>query len=514
MRRDRRAALLIGVPAALAVGASAIVVPTMADGILPAPGDLAVGWVLLIGAVAVARLRYSAALLGVSAVLWVLAGLAPYLGPLTEAAERASMLPTALLVVTVVAMPHQLPTTRVLRGCATVSVGAAVIGGLGHPRGMVLVMGLATLVAQSGARHSNARLAGLGTGLGFTLIGLWGSGYGDIDPATLANLHDLTMIVGTIGAVTVLLGLAQAARRDGTGDATVDLGRVLGGLLGQRHLVVVFADGDRWLDPAGRTVDRPAGGGQLSVDGIVTAWWQPAPVVDPVLRPTVDRLLVAARRGALLRAELEANAAEIAASRDRLAGASADARRRVADQLRAGPLARLRRARDLVALSAPDLVGRFDAAEHLMDEMVSGLDPVTRSGGLRAALTRLCDDAGAALDYDCIEPLSAEVARAVWFTCSEGLANAAKHAPGANVRVRLSEGPCLEVVDDGPGGADADGGGLSGLRARAAGAGAVLTIDSGSCGTTLRMRADTRRHVPGDVVAPMSAASAATTVDA
>jgi signal transduction histidine kinase len=47
-----------------------------------------------------------------------------------------------------------------------------------------------------------------------------------------------------------------------------------------------------------------------------------------------------------------------------------------------------------------------------------------------------------------------EVEAAVYFCCTEALQNAAKHAPGASVRVHLDEDDDelrFEVVDDGPG---------------------------------------------------------------
>ncbi len=515
MRRDRRAAVLIAAVAAT-VAAAAIGVPAAHEGLLPTAGDLIAGWVLLAGAVCVVSRPRSCILLGLAAVLWVGAGLSPYLGALGETAARASLLPTALLVVAVLSLPRELPDTALGRSCAAVALAAAVIGGLGYPRGMLLLMGAALLAAQTAVRHPAARLVGVATGLGLTLVGLWGAREGTVDPATLVNLHDLTVAVGTIGTVAVLLGVGRYPRRTGPREGSVDLGRVLGDLLGERRLVVVFPHGERWLDPRGRQTVRPADAREVRVDGSVVAWWHPAPAVTTSSRPTVERLLVAAGHGARLRADLDAGAVDIAASRDRIAGAVAEARRRVADELESGPVSRLRHARELALARAPALEGRFDEAARLVDALVTGLDPVEAAGGLRPALAKLCDDAGAELHFTATDAVGRDLARTVWFTCAEGLTNAAKHAPGARVWVLVADGPCLEVHDEGPGGADPTGAGLRGLRARATSTGAILTLDSTTRGTTLVVRRppDTGLRVVDDVMAPMPATPSGSTVDA
>jgi signal transduction histidine kinase len=61
------------------------------------------------------------------------------------------------------------------------------------------------------------------------------------------------------------------------------------------------------------------------------------------------------------------------------------------------------------------------------------------------------------------------VETAAYFVVAESLTNVAKHAPGASARVTLSlDGAMLvvEIADNGPGGADPAGGGLTGLKQR------------------------------------------------
>jgi signal transduction histidine kinase len=81
------------------------------------------------------------------------------------------------------------------------------------------------------------------------------------------------------------------------------------------------------------------------------------------------------------------------------------------------------------------------------------------------------------------------VETAAYFVVAEALTNAAKHAPGAPVRVTLAREPGLlvvEVADDGPGGADPAGSGLTGLRHRVEALDGELQVRSGGDGTKIR----------------------------
>ncbi|MGW6415182.1 sensor histidine kinase [Streptomyces sp. NPDC055055] len=85
------------------------------------------------------------------------------------------------------------------------------------------------------------------------------------------------------------------------------------------------------------------------------------------------------------------------------------------------------------------------------------------------------------------EPLPRPVETAAYFVVSEAVTNAAKHSAASAVAVRVSrEGALLtvRVEDDGTGGADPDGGGLTGLRSRVAALDGVLRVDSPLGGPT------------------------------
>lgn len=82
------------------------------------------------------------------------------------------------------------------------------------------------------------------------------------------------------------------------------------------------------------------------------------------------------------------------------------------------------------------------------------------------------------------------VETAAYFVVAESLTNAAKHARGAAARVALAQAGnrlVVEVADDGPGGADPGGSGLTGLRHRVEALDGTLAIDSPpGVGTTIR----------------------------
>jgi signal transduction histidine kinase len=82
------------------------------------------------------------------------------------------------------------------------------------------------------------------------------------------------------------------------------------------------------------------------------------------------------------------------------------------------------------------------------------------------------------------------VETAAYFVVAESLTNVDKHAAGATVRISLTQTETtllIEVSDDGPGGANANGGGLTGLRQRVEALDGTLSVDSDpGQGTTIR----------------------------
>jgi signal transduction histidine kinase len=130
--------------------------------------------------------------------------------------------------------------------------------------------------------------------------------------------------------------------------------------------------------------------------------------------------------------------------------------------------------------------------------------------GPAVALADLASSAGASaqidggLDAALTGRAGVGVAQVAWFVAAEGLTNALRHAGAA--RLRLTAGcdgdrVVVEVIDDGIGGADPAGRGLSGLRLRAAEVGGHLTVSPGPDGGTV-VRAELPFSRPGSTGSP------------
>jgi signal transduction histidine kinase len=126
------------------------------------------------------------------------------------------------------------------------------------------------------------------------------------------------------------------------------------------------------------------------------------------------------------------------------------------------------------------------AAIRELRELARGIaPPVLTDRGLEAAVRSLAHRSGikvrvsGALDR---RPRPA-IETAAYFVVAESLTNAAKHAGGAPVEVRLDERGgdlFVEITDFGPGGANPTGGGLTGLRQRVEALDGVLHVTSPS----------------------------------
>jgi signal transduction histidine kinase len=94
-----------------------------------------------------------------------------------------------------------------------------------------------------------------------------------------------------------------------------------------------------------------------------------------------------------------------------------------------------------------------------------------------------------ALDVELDERLPAATEAAAYFVVVEALTNVAKHSGAERCRVHIvhrRDRLRLEVTDDGTGGADAAGGGLTGLRQRVEALDGTLAVEAAHPGTTIR----------------------------
>ncbi|MEU7477707.1 histidine kinase [Lentzea sp. NPDC042327] len=116
----------------------------------------------------------------------------------------------------------------------------------------------------------------------------------------------------------------------------------------------------------------------------------------------------------------------------------------------------------------------------------AGLD----SGGLHAALESLAERAGVPvrLRYALTERPPGTVEVPAYFVASEAVTNVGKHAGATRIDLSVSRRGSMVVVrieDDGAGGADLAGSGLSGLARRVAAVDGVFTVDSPPGGPTV-----------------------------
>jgi PAS domain S-box-containing protein len=219
-----------------------------------------------------------------------------------------------------------------------------------------------------------------------------------------------------------------------------------------------------------------------------------------VFRDATER--IAAEDAAVQRAR----AAEIHRSRARILAAADAERRRLGRDLHDGAQQRL--VRVLLALKLAAGASTDEAAgEHLADaareaeeaigelrDLVNGVHPaILTTRGLGAAITSLAARLPLIVELDVAERrYDPALEAAGYFVVAEGLTNVVKHADATEVHVRVDErggALCIEVRDDGRGGADpAAGGGLLGLADRVAAFDGTLDIRSEPGGGT-RLRA-------------------------
>jgi len=188
---------------------------------------------------------------------------------------------------------------------------------------------------------------------------------------------------------------------------------------------------------------------------------------------------------------------EVAASRARIVAAADEERRRVVRDLHDGAqqslvltIITLKRAHsamqnedeDLPALLTEALDNAEQAAAELR-ELAHGILPAALThGGLRAGVSVLASRMPVPVENDVsVGRLPAAVEATAYFVVAEALTNVAKHARAecAAVTARLEEGTLVvQVRDDGVGGAQRNGSGLTGLTDRLAALNGELRVES------------------------------------
>ncbi|CUU53677.1 Histidine kinase [Parafrankia irregularis] len=213
-----------------------------------------------------------------------------------------------------------------------------------------------------------------------------------------------------------------------------------------------------------------------------------------------------ALENARLHARIQHQLVEVKASRQRIAAAADTERRRLERDLHDGAQQRLLG----IGFTLAVLRGQVGspAGRQLLDELDNelrlavrelrdlgqGIRPaVLTDAGLAVALAALARRAPvrATADVQVPERLDPMIEATAYYLVSEALQNVAKHAPGAQARIRaerVADRLVVEVGDDGPGGATPrSGGGLRGLADRVDTVGGhLIVISPPGEGTCLR----------------------------
>ncbi len=234
----------------------------------------------------------------------------------------------------------------------------------------------------------------------------------------------------------------------------------------------------------------------------------PFNALDDTFLRALGRQMGAALHNADLTAQSEARGRELEALQEQLVRRHEEERDRLSRELHdetAQVLAAVNLRLGMVGeRSSPDQREALDEARELVAEGIRGIRRVTGNLrptaldhlGLTAAIRAIVRDYdarhGLRVEFEQageLPALSDEVELVLYRATQEALANAARHAPDARVRVRLGAGPelvTLSVRDDGPGlpdGVTADdarrGTGLAGIRERVRGVGGTLDVASG-----------------------------------
>lgn len=299
------------------------------------------------------------------------------------------------------------------------------------------------------------------------------------------------------------------------------------------YLILLFPLGIAWLTILSITFALPLG---LIATPLTFRWWEPFSfvgegwrwlVIDTTgeafiaaafgvgllfLVPTVIKgmaaihsAIAAALLGPTQSARLNVEVQGLRVSRGKGLDAAEFERRQIERNLHDGAQQRLVALAMGLGMAKEKLETDPEAARQLVEEahehakqaivelrdLARGISPaVLTDRGLDAALSALAAQSPVPVDVSCRigDRLPAPVESTAYFVVAEALANVAKHADANRASVAVHrEGDQLmvEIQDDGIGGADPSGNGLTGLASRVEAVGGQLTVESAAGGPTV-----------------------------
>ena len=386
---------------------------------------------------------------------------------------------------------------------------AAAVGVGGQLGAAALLIAAAVFAALTSERHRGegwSSTAAVGM-VGLVAAGSWVWSRTDpqgFNPDVALTAYEVALVV-TVATVVVVRRRhrvsreqeLQAALATVTGSGMATFVELLRRAVGDPTLEVVDA-GDRTTaqaSPKGGTRTLPVTGTDGTPLCVVT--YRSSALSDPVTAARVAAATRLAVEHVRLTDELTRQLAEVEASRARLLTATDLERATAAAELHETVDPLLARARHAIESGlthtpdvAPSVGPAMAAAQELsatteeLEGLVAGVAPFPLGGGrLVEALNALSvhSPIEVVIRADVEVRADGEVEAALYFVCSEALANAYKHSRATRVSVTVraqQDDVQVEVSDNGVGGADQDGAGLTALADRLAARGGRLHIAS------------------------------------
>ena len=503
-------------PAAIAIGLIAVFA-IRADAATPHASpwlitlDIATGLAFVVGAVVARGLSAERVLMGAVGVAWLTASFLP----------AARSLHQAVLVVSLVAFPagRVRGLSRWLLACLAVPVGFGLLPQIGVAAVFTLV---ALLVLIEGRRDP---ATGYPTVAAIAIAAVLGASWSvsrlraeAFDPTVALVGYELVLLAVAVAfplaAAAVIRSRARLADRLLAGERLVGLegfAVVLRRALSDPSVQVFRWHGSNagYVDERGRSV--PTGGGERRwltvVDAeapVAVVAYKSSALDDPGTAEAVTAAVRLAVRHERLQHEQQQQLAELEASRVRIVAAADRERERAARQLRedVGVSLRLAQselsavrtaARDPAVVESLDIVdSELVTAQTEIIDLVAGVPPAHLGRGrLQEALQALAKRSPVPVSVTVAADAASgqDTEAALFYVCSEALANAVKHAAAKRIgiTVRRINGAIEAVIsDDGRGGADPSGSGLQGLADRVAARNGRLWVDSPpGAGTTV-----------------------------
>ena len=483
--------------------------------------DAAVGVAFAAGGAAALPVSRSVGLLALAvAAAWAagtlvgLGGVPSYLAGLAVLLHRA---PLALLLLV---YPGRRVHGTAARALAAAAIAAPFVPGEGGPYATTAVVCLVALVVGVRAAHSPAALrppvvVAAATAVAVAVAAVLGAA--QLGTATeLLVVYDGVVLAASVALLAPLAGGRWHAAA--TAGLSVELGATPAGAPVTVRLAEVLHDpgldlrlrlpGGGWTDEAGRPAREPAADGarRALTRRVLDDGTEVALIHDPAAVPhrAVAEAAVAAAATAIDNArrhrDVQARIEERRRLRRGLLEAADEERRQLETELRSGPLRAVDELdellRELPAEQAEKPRSLIAGVRSELASIALGLHPqAVIDDGLVAALVELGARAPIPVVVEASSAdasLPAPVAVAAYYVASEALANVAKHAHATRAQLELATAGrelILRVADDGVGGADPDGAGLSGLRNRVhALDGALHVRDGRESGTVVEAR--------------------------